>query len=450
MYKLKAFCQIAALIDNTVDVVSPIGELSDRAWTYGRNKEKLNSASAPGHTLVVFSSKREGVAEQTNPVLAGELLLVSKWAYERALAGQFTASAESFRTAFIQQWGTKYSIHSVGQMVQGGQNLWLPGVIEIHAIANDTLQYKLWFASETFEQQYDEYHIEVVPPVQELDVFFLGRTAVITALADFTHELKMARVQEIQEVYPETYISGPMYEWFDPTDPTDKTRRIATYWTPMIYGIAGNNVDAIKEAIRDYILDNSTHTKEEWAEIFPEIFTSTEFVFVPLWGNYSIPNRELEAGLYSSVTNMNAGKAQLKRLVKGEGYTEEYLDSNAEVFGASHKAITVTVAGGPHNRDGITSFVQRYYDYINVDSTSLDFMRMNPETRRFVLALAEMLAVAEEMTPDSAVPVKFTRLVREGVLYVSYTLDRFQLIVASKYSYTDESLSGGTGEPVLE
>jgi hypothetical protein len=450
MYKLKAFCQIAALIDNSVDIVAPIGELSDRGFTYGRNKEKLNSAASPGYTLIGFSSKRDGVSEQINGILAQDLLAVCKWAYDSALANKFNSSSESFRVAFVQQWQAKYSIFTTGSMTQAAQGVWMPTVIEIRDIANDELQYKLWFSSETFEQQYDEFHIEVVAPVEDLDVFFLGRQAVITALAEMTHDLKMEKVQAIREVYPESFISGPMYEWYDPTDPADKTRRIATYWTPLVYGIAGNNVDAIKEALRDYILSHSDHGKDDWAAIFPEIFTSTEFIFVPMWKKYSIPNRVLESGLYSSVSNFNYGKAELIRLVRGEGYTDAYLDGNAEIFGASHKAITVAVAGSPYNRDGVTSFVQRYFDYINVDPTSLDFGRMGPETRRMVLALAEMLAVAEDMTPDSAVPVKFTRLLRDGVLYVSYTLDRFQLIVTSKYSAEDATLAGNsTDEPVL-
>jgi hypothetical protein len=451
MYKLKAFCQIAALIDNTVDKIAPIGELSDRAHTYGRSKELLNSAAAPGYTLVAFSSKREGVDEQVNGVLGQALLGVCKWAYEACLAGKFNSSSESFRVAFLQQYSTKYSVWTIGAMVQVTVGRWMPSVIEIRDIANDQLQYKLWFSSDVFEQQYDEYHIEVVGPVEDLDAFFLGRQAVIQALAAETHELKMEKVQAIREKYPESFISGPMFEWFDPVDPTDKTRRIATYWTPMVYGIAGNNIDAIKEALRAYILANSTHTKDQWAAIFPEIFTSTEFIFVPMWNKYSIPNRELESGLYSSVANFNYGKAELIRLVRGEGYTDEYISGNSEIFGASHKAIAVAVTGSPHNRDGVISFVQRYYDYINVDATSLDFMRMNPETRRMVLALAEMLAVAESMTPDSALPVKFSRLIRDGVLYVAYTLDRFQLIVTSRYSAIDGTLEGNTfGEPSLD
>ena len=450
MYKLKAFCQIAALIDNTVDKVAPIGELSDRALTYGRNKEWLNSAASPGYTLVGFSSKRDGVEEQVNGILAQSLLDVCKWSYESALANKFTSSTESFRVAFLQKYAAKYSIWSIGAMVQATQGKWMPSVIEIRDIANDELQYKLWFSTDVFEQQYDEYHIEVVGPVDELDVFFMGRQAVIAALAASTHELKMEKVQAVREKYPESFISGPMYEWYDPIDPLDKTRRIATFWTPMVYGIAGNNVDAIKEALRDYILSNSTHTKDQWAAIFPEIFTSTEFILVPMWNKYSIPNRELETGMYSSAVNFNYAQAELARLIRGEGYTPAYIKGNGEVFGASHKAIVVAAVGGPHNRDGITSFVQRYYDYINVDSTSVDFMRMNPETRRMVLALAEMLAVAEEMSPDSALPVKFSRLIREGVLYVAYTLDRFQLIVTSKWSAEDGTLAGNSfGEPDL-
>ncbi|MCY1272374.1 hypothetical protein D9M70_209540 [compost metagenome] len=417
------------------------------ALTYAREKEYLNSAAAPGHTLVVFSAAEDGEVVQADPVLASRLLLINKWAYEQALGGNFNPSTESFRTAFIQQFGTQYALWSLGAMVEATPNVYLPGVINLRDIADDELQYTIWFATEIFEQQFDEYEIKVVPPVDELDSFFLGKTVVKAALAERTPDETMELIQASKEGYPETYLQAEMFEWFDPTDPTDKLLRIATYWSVVIYGIAGRNVDAIKEAIRDHILDNSEHTKEEWAAIFPEIFTSTEFIFVPMWKNYAVPNRELEAGMYSSVVNALAAVEELKRLVRGEGYTDEFITSNAEIFGAAHRGISIAVTGGPYNRDEITNFVQRYPDYINVDSTSVDFMRMNPETRRLVLTLAAMMAVAEDMVPDSAVPVQFTRLVREGVLYVATTLDRFQLIVASKYSAEDASLVVGDGEP---
>lgn len=446
MYIMKAFGLIAPLIDNTRAVVAPVGELSPHAMTYAREKEYLSSAAAPGHTLVVFSNKLDGADVQMDPVLADRLLAVNKWIYETALSGQFDSTTESFRVRFIQRWGGDYSLWAQGSMVESLANVWVPGYVDFREEADDTKRYRVWFATEQFEQQYDEYQIEVVPPLDDLDVFFMGRVAVLNALKEVTYDQSIEKIQAIKEGYPESFVRGDMYEWYDPLAPQDITKRIPTYWTVVIYGIAGVNVDATKEAIRDYILENSTHTKDEWAERFPEIFTSTEFIFVPQWDTYAIPNRALEAGMYSSTANLTKIMQDLKTFVRGEFYTDEFIESVGEVFGAAHRAITVGVSGGPKNRDGIVSLSMRYPDYINVDTTSVDFQRMAPSTRKFVLTLGEMLATAESMTPDSTLPVKFTRLVRDGVLYLSHTLDRFQLLVLSKHSYTDSSLNG-SGEP---
>lgn len=450
MYKLKAFCQIAALVDNTVDVVAPIGELSDRGFTYAKNKERLTSSASPGYTLFGFSSKRDNKVEQVDGVLAQNLLAVCKWAYDQAVIPKFNSSTESFRTLFIEQWGDKYSIYSIGQMTLAGGGAWMPAYIELHDGKDDTLQYKIWFASTIFEQQYDEYVIDVVSPVEELDVFFEGRQAVKIALDEFTHDIKMEKVQALRDIYSETYISGPMYEWYDPAAPKDPAMRIPAYFTALIYGIAGNNVDAIKEAIQEHILANSTHPKADWEKVFPEIFTATEFIFVPFWNKYAVPNRVLETGIYASYFNLNYAKAEVTRLVRGEGYTDEYISGNVQGLVANHRAISLGVVGGPRNRDGIVEFGMRYPDYICVDPLSTDFMRMSPTTRRLAGILAEILPVAEAVTPDSSIPVKFSRMTRDGVLYVTYNLDRFQIVVATKYSAEDKTLSGNSqDEPSL-
>jgi hypothetical protein len=440
MYKLKAFGVIAPLIDNTVSVVAPIGELSPIAKSYAREKEYYSNSAAPGHSLVVFSSKLDGGVQQTDVLLASDLLMVNKWCYEQAVAGTFNTTTESFRVAFLNQFGEEYDIWLIGEMVQIGNNQYMPSVIEIRDAVNDELQYRIWYSSAVFEQQFDEYEIIVVPPVEDLEMFFQSGLSLQADLEDMTQDQLMERIMAAKNDYPESYLQADMYEWYDPLDPQDTSLRIPTYWTSIIYGIAGRNVDAIKDAIREFILENSERNREEWSAILPEVFTSTEFLFVPMWKNYSIPNRELEQGLYSPVTRMFDGVSELVRLTRGEGYTDQFITEHAEVLGSGFKSISLMVTGGPYNRDGVVSLYQRYPDYINVDTTSLDFSRMAPETRRFVLTMLDMLSVAESMTPDSIVPVKFTRLVREGVLYVSCTLDRFTLIVTSKYSAEDPSL----------
>jgi hypothetical protein len=450
MYELKAFAHIGALVDNNRAVVAPIGELSPTAISYSREKEYYSNATAPGQGLVVFSSKRDGKVEKTSSVLAASLINISKWAYAQALAGGFNSGTESFRTAFVVQFGTTFSLYATGVMVKADNNVYMPSYIEVRDPVNDDLRYRVWYSSEAFEQQFDEYEIKVVGPIDELDAFFQGALTVKEQLAGRTQDVTFEQVQAAKEGYPETFLRSEMFEWYDPNNKAIEFR-IATYWNVVIYGVAGNNIDAIKEALRAYILANSTHTKDEWALIFPEIFTATEFICVPLWGQPSITNKVIATGLYSSITKMKLGMEQLKRLTRGEGYTTAWIEAHGEFVGTSHKAVNMVVIGGPKNRDGVVELYMRYPDYINVLSTGNDFMRMKPETRRFVLALEELLITAEVMTPDSSIPVKFSRMVRDGVLYVVQTVDKFQFLVASRYSYEDTGIgkASAAGEPQI-
>lgn len=447
VYTLKAFSIIAALIDNTRAVVSPVGELSPLAITYSREKEYISNSHTPGHTLVIFSSEDAGEPSQVDPVEASELLKVNSWMYGEAMAGRFSSSPDTARSALIQEYGNQFEVWNVGTMVMVSSNVWMPSYIELRLASDDTRSYRLWYATEQFEQQFDESELKVVPPVADIDVFFEARTEIERALAAMTHDLSVERIMDVKEGYPETFLQSNMYEWFDPLSPTVVENRIPTYWTIVGYGIAGRNDDSIKEAIRDFILENSDYPKEEWMEIFPEIFKSTEFVFIPHWGKYSIPNRELQSGLYSSVTNLRVGVQALVDHVRGEDYTEEYISEHGEIFGFGYKGLSVSVIGGPHNRDGINTVTLRYSDYLNVDTTHVDFSRMSPETRRFVLILTEMMSIAESMTPDSTMPIGYMRLFRDDRLYVSRTVDRFQLVVLSKYSH--ELAASAVEPPVI-
>ena len=450
MYELKAFAHIGALVDNNRTVVAPIGELSPTAFTYAREKEYYSTATAPGQGLVVFSSKRDTVNVKTDSVLATQLIEVSKWAYAQAQAGSFNITTESFRTRFIAQYGTVFSLYTTGTMVKAADNVYMPSYIELRDIVNDDLRYRVWYSSEVFEQQFDEYEIKVVPPIDHLDAFFESAVSVAAALAERTQDVTIEMMQAAREGYPETYLRSEMFEWYDQSN-LSPTARKPVYWNVVIYGIAGNNIDAIKEALRDYVLSHSERTKDEWATIFPEIFTATEFIIVPMWGQESVPNKVIATGLYSSITNFKLGMTQLKRLVRGEGYTNAWLEQHGELFGVSHKALNAAVIGGPKNRDGIVELYQRYPDYINVDPVGNDHGRMKPETRRFVLALEALLKSAETMTPDSSVPPKFSRTVRDGVMFLVQTVDKFQFLVVSRYSYNDASVgkSSAAGEPKL-
>ena len=82
--------------------------------------------------------------------------------------------------------------------------------------------------------------------------------------------------QELKEKDPETVTRVHEYNYVNKT----LDLKISTNWCVLIYGPSGDDVESIKEAIRKYVLDNSTHTETEWKEIFPDIFSINEFILI--------------------------------------------------------------------------------------------------------------------------------------------------------------------------
>lgn len=74
-----------------------------------------------------------------------------------------------------------------------------------------------------------------------------------------------------------------------------------------------------------------------------------------------------------------------------------------------------------------------------------DFARMSEETQRMIEVVIDMFRVAETMTITSTIPRKYTRATRDGILYLTATFERTQLMVVSRtsvaalYKYTTGS-----------
>src|SRR5690606_20314291 len=162
-----------------------------------------------------------------------------------------------------------------------------------------------------------------------------------------------------------------------------------------------NNPDAIREAIVKEILDNSTHDEEEWAEILPDLFRSTEFIFAPFWNNYSVPNREFQGGIYSPTIDPRTSIDWVRRVARGTGFSEAYVNQRYEYTQHIYKSLAMGVIGNSQNRSGITQFSDMYPDYMVVTNNSPDFNRMIAVTQECSNKLAELTSAAEAMTPDA-------------------------------------------------
>lgn len=439
MYILKAFAQINPLINNTLATVAPLGELGPIGWSYSREKAIHASVASPGILLNTFTSNQDGVKVAPDSVFATEVIDVIGWIYQEAAAGRFSQNRDSFQTRFITQFGEDISLNDSGAMVNG-VNIWCPAYIDFSFKAGPTNRVKVWMSGDAFINEYDDYEIFVVSPVDDLDVFFGSYATVKNAVAELTVPELMAKVNQVKGGYPETNVVTNTFDWIDDLD---RTLKVPVNWTVVIYGAAGDNLDNIKQAIVQYILANTTHTREEWEVIFPDIFTSTEFILTPMWNNYSIPNMQLQTGLYSTIVPMKDALNLSKLTCKGTGYTDAHIEDSLQVFPTIYKQLAIAAVGGPKNRDGIDKFNRQWRDYLSVPSTWSDFLRMDDATRNFVIQMNTMLLHAESMTPTSSVPREHSRTIREGIMYLSKTIDRVQYLVVTKYSLNDATTGVG-------
>lgn len=454
-FSLKGFVSVGAFADNDRYEIAPLGELSLQSATYAKDRALYTTVSQGVNPttlkLSVFSCRTTEDDFYVAPAPYQALLLqMVRWCHAQALNGTFTNNAENARQSLMAEFDGNITSAVVGRMIQQ-DGVWLPASLQFY-ISPDSLgpwdpgvrpdlersRVKLWFADEAFAAEYDEFDIEFLAPIDNarLDDFFLLAEQVEQRVKARTLEETMVLVHALKNNQPETKIRTIPFLYHDPNN---ETWTMSTNWTFVIYGAAGDNIDSIKEELANWILDNSTHTREEWAVIFPDIFTSTEVIITPMWSNYAVENATLADGVYSPTVNAQQALATARRTCTGTLYDNAHIDSVLSVVGCPYKSIALLAVGGPENRNGIFRFEEIWPDYMAVFTSSLDYNRMQPETQAWVTLLHRMLKVAETMTDFSDLPQDMTRLRRtnaagETYMYVVANYDNVQYLVVSRQS----------------
>lgn len=432
MELFKGFAHQGHLVDNVMHVVNPIGELSSMGSTYSKDKSLYTNANYNGLTLVGFEYKLDDTPIVMSLANQNLLFEIMDWIYAQSRAGAFTAERAEFQTKFLVKFGARADYKNSGKMVRYQNDKYCPEFIDIAPSgASAVISWKIWFADEAFRNQCDAFEIVVIPPVEDLDTLFDTFIAVKDLISppdiqDLNNKANIAKGD-----YPYTALRTWDFEWIDRGNSANK---LTMYWLTVHYGEAGNNLDSVKEAIRTYILANSIHSREEWAKIAPDIFTSSEFIIIPAIQNVAVPNRTRSSGLYSPTISPTVANEMAVLFSKGTAYTEAHILEHIEITSSLFRSAALVVVGGPENLYGIKKFSQRYPDYANLQTTHVDFGYMQEGTRQFVMLVTQLLALADSTTPSTSIPRGFNRITRDGIVYVSATLDRFLYLVATKYS----------------
>jgi len=435
MFTVKGFAVNSQFTVNTPGTNNLFGELSTQSLTYSKEKGFYTNITLDNLALVAFKTVEDNVVKALPSTLSDHILTVCNYVYNymatninqtvdptalaQALSAEYAAVASNFVLGTIESDGT-YSV---------------PDWVSWKQTANNA-NIRIWFVDNAFLTQYDEYELVFVPPITPLDNFFNGGAAVQTLLEAVSTSDVVAKLQAAIGNKPETFFELQTFDYYDPND---DTRIVPSYWGIVGYGVAGNNIDVLKEALINYILANSTHSREEWAAILPDLFKRTEFVIVPLWSNYAIEPRTTTPGIYSPISKTSFGAAFLKTVLPS--YPAHQIDTYSMIMGFPFKSITVLSVGNEENRNSKYMLTDYFPDFINVSSTSQDFNRMVEDTKNWSLMIHQLMVYAETATPDTALPLTVSKVTRDNVFYLSQLYDNIQYLVASKYSV--DSLSQG-------
>ena len=433
MYNIKGFLSITPFCKNTPGLVSPLGELTPQSLTYAKDVGIYGKKTNTDVVFYSFSSVDDTGAIIIPTTFADHITTIGQWVAAYSVFGGFRNDA----VAAIRDISTtnpsmgEVEVGAMIHKVDGATDIWMPEWISWKFLTPGTAnRIKIWLSDNSFQNQYDLYKIEIVPPVVNIDDLFDDRLRVQALLDAQTVPVLMDRINAKASEKPYTALRSETFDWVEPGVEASK---IGLSWTTLIYGEAGNNIDAVKDALIAFILANSTHTRDEWAALLPDLFKATEFIITPFWDEYSVPNKTLQAGVYSPTVDYK--RALVVAKLTAPGYTPLHVETKLAISAAVYKSLCMAVVGGPENRGGINTFKGILPDYMAVPTTNMDFDRMAPTTQEWVMMLTRMLIAAESLTEFSDVPAGLTRMKRDGVLYVVTNYKKIQWLVVAKSQF---------------
>ena len=433
MFVLKAFATDSSFFNNAPNASNVIGSISTQSLTYSQNKGYYVSNVDTDIELITFTSAMNNLPYQLVQDLVDQIISIISFIYKASISAGSQLYSDVLLNNLISTFATTANNFASGAIITNGVYS-IPEWISFNSLNSEVSAtgnlIKIWLSDFSFQVEYDDFEVVIIPPLTSLDIFLTTTANVTTLLRNITVPDIINSIQTAKNNNPETIITALNYNF---VDPTNTNNLIPTTWNVLIYGAAGNNPDVIQNALIQYILSNSTHAQTDWIKIFPNIFEVTEFILVPNWNKYSIPNRTLQAGIYSPSISIAAALSLVTNTVSG--YPAAHISANADIMSQPYKSLTLTSIGSPTNTNNLFNASNMFPDYIDVPSTSIDFSRMSQITQNWVTMLAQMLVTAETMTLYSAVPLGMTRVTRGNILYLVSKYQNIDYLVAAKSSF---------------
>lgn len=432
MQTVKAFIGIDSQVINTFGINSTIGELSTWSRTYSKEIGEYTDSDFGDYKLHVFNSVDSNTGNNiaVSPAHVKLIFNIISAAISYSNSHVRPLNPTDFRNTLVALFNGQISSLGFNTFVDNG-TISLPEWLSFNILDSNGLainEVKIWTADLAFQEQYDLYTIEVIPPLDDVDGFFsLYNTAINNLAVSNTLSNINDKIQIKKNGNPETFVRFQEFDFYNSVNPTQKTSVI---WGVVIYGKAGDTSDIIKDAIVNYILTYSTHTKDQWEVIFPDLFKRVEFVFLPRWDKIAVPNLTSNGAVYSPMSNIKEALAFAKNSLSF--FTASFIEDNAYIVANDYKSINLIAVNGNNNVIGKQKLDEFMQDYIAVPSTSADFGRMTIPTQQFSLMLSSLVQAAETATEFTSTPAGIRKAVRNGILFLTGSVNGVNYLVATK------------------
>lgn len=427
MKTVLGFIEKSDYVSNARDVVSKFYELSPSASSYSRHRQIYSTPNYQGDLLHVFKSTDVDEADRVLPVAEyTQILQVNRLVLQHLSQQTYPYNEELFRSSVVAATLASIKNFKFGPFKTGGPVV-LPEWIGWESVTFPDVEVKIWIESEAFENQYSDFEIFVVPPVDDVDRFFALYSVSSPVVQAVDAIASLNRVQERYGDVPETVTRIIPFPY---VNVNNVSQSVMSHWGVAIYGREGDHIDSIKDAIVDYVLANSTHTQAQWEVVLPELFRRTEFLVQPRWDLISIPNLTSASALYRSIVDPVECMEYAKQV--WNHLQPSYVENNLRLMPFDYKAITAMVLTGETNQTAQRSLNALFPDYLPISTSSPDFNRMTENTRQWVISLVEMLVIAETATRFSVLPRTVRRVYRNNKLYISRIYNNINYLVATR------------------
>lgn len=438
-YVLKGFYSMPGLADNSNNgAVARFGELSTHSKTFTRDEKNFANAQYANVELVTFKIVDEnGVQVTPSSSFINKLLAIGNWLYQQHVGGNVPTNAnkEAFEDSIKAEHSgvTNVKIGSIVNGITTSRNL-IDYVTLNLSDADKKYDIKIWCSDSKFRAQYEDYIIYPIPAVQSIDDLYGSLTAVANLLGEMTASVVLNRVNELSDGFPYTKIATLDLTWHDVNNANISTK---TTWYFVVHGDLGLDLDNLKNAAREYIAQHSDKT--QWDKVYPELYSENEFIIVPLWNNKALPAGAATTSLYSSMSNVG-DLSTIARAQIPSGYAQitnitTFMSKWLRLLSVYYRGMHVLAVSNPSNRGALYDIRTLYPDYTDVASTDIDFSRMEPDTRDFIIMLNTALDHANTMGLNSAPPTGFNKITRGSKQYLAFNLKDYYFLVLLRESY---------------